>query len=1312
VDFLNGSSRIGAGTVRVMDKRLTASDQTTGQVTSRIKDAPGSRAVLERWVDDAAEWRKVIDGAVHGYTVDPDGLLNYDFALRDGREFERAQPMFFSNHVILGEGGKTGPEIDYGAQAGGGYMIDAVGPFESVSVGFLDHFERLSAADPEDGIYWGVAALGTYELGDVATRVGLGAFGYPVQDSDGVFRYRDIRIKWRAKGTADPWIELRAMPRAEYSPAITLSHIGAVGNIDGGNFQAFGTSSLYFGSTDSADIPTTGQELEFKVLAEFVTPDSPFWWDGGTLGDLLLEIVAGDHTEDPPRERYDTAAVAAFALSSKVARFNLREPVADRRKWVEENIYKASFTAPAFNLYQEIRPVSWKLPTVAELVGAPIIDADTIQPIGDFTHGTDNAVGAVEYTYIRESMAPRDLSALEELPSVAQRIFAGLIVELEPWRRLVETPVTVRTEDPDAPPGAQTLVYAPVTIRSIGSVDDADPTGDSLDELGNQLVAEAQATVFPRFRTGAPKYAVDITATPANLALYVGQWVLVRFAPLPNYETGQRGLSRWMQIYALADPAPHLRRLLVVDGGVTDDATGTVDPGGTDCFGLGGGVLYPTADGVIRVFHESGFLTNDCDVPITLPALIVGGGGGGGGGDAGGGGGAGQVKGSVGEEVEVLIQPGQSVFIEIGEGGAQDTGGDPSTVWSDDAGLALDPLTDPAPAARRAVGGGEGGAGGEVGGGGGSGGGGGGDLPISGGGTDVGGFATDPDLGHDGGDGSGSGGIATCQRAAGGGGGSFLAAGEDAVIGVPSRGGRGGAEFKLTDWGVVVGSGGGGAAAHSAGELGEECGDDFDFPGRPGTGFGAGGGGAALGVGASAGRPGVVMFRYSGPVVGLQSPEISSTETDSQNRSTICVEGSEWPPAPDGFRVRVDYATGATEPDASSGLWRLAGYLDAPGCVTTPPLPTGSTVWSRAVAEAPGYLPSGPGTAVDEATPGTPGLLKRQLTVSSDGVATVTWTANAYSAAVRIRGKVHAAGEDTARPLTLLDDLAASVGVYVLADVVAQGEYATVDIEAWEDGTYVTQGSIYRLSAENPVRSVVTPTDNWDSLADVTYPTPPADREMAVYDEYDGQWKNELVRLDDMPEPEDNTDLDSDATRHGLLPKLSGSTSEFLRGDGSWAEPPGDPWTNLIAGSDQDVTNNATLQNDSELSFAVTAGIYEVELFLIYSGSDSTVDFQYGFTFPASKFTYWAQGSENVAGTGPITIAVTATLRNATNLGSTMNRGTPTGSHLQCVERFWGMMIVTASGTVQFQFANVTAAVGAVSRRHAGTILRYRRYTP
>jgi hypothetical protein len=47
--------------------------------------------------------------------------------------------------------------------------------------------------------------------------------------------------------------------------------------------------------------------------------------------------------------------------------------------------------------------------------------------------------------------------------------------------------------------------------------------------------------------------------------------------------------------------------------------------------------------------------------------------------------------------------------------------------------------------------------------------------------------------------------------------------------------------------------------------------------------------------------------------------------------------------------------------------------------------------------------------------------------------------------------------------------------------------------------------------------------------------------------------QSDAIKLDDLAAPDDNTDLDATTGHHGLLPKLGGGTTNFLRADGTWA---------------------------------------------------------------------------------------------------------------------------------------------------------------
>jgi len=48
---------------------------------------------------------------------------------------------------------------------------------------------------------------------------------------------------------------------------------------------------------------------------------------------------------------------------------------------------------------------------------------------------------------------------------------------------------------------------------------------------------------------------------------------------------------------------------------------------------------------------------------------------------------------------------------------------------------------------------------------------------------------------------------------------------------------------------------------------------------------------------------------------------------------------------------------------------------------------------------------------------------------------------------------------------------------------------------------------------------------------------------------------SDAVKLDDLASPDDNTDLNATTSAHGLLPKLGGGSTNFLRADGTWNAP-------------------------------------------------------------------------------------------------------------------------------------------------------------
>ncbi len=141
---------------------------------------------------------------------------------------------------------------------------------------------------------------------------------------------------------------------------------------------------------------------------------------------------------------------------------------------------------------------------------------------------------------------------------------------------------------------------------------------------------------------------------------------------------------------------------------------------------------------------------------------------------------------------------------------------------------------------------------------------------------------------------------------------------------------------------------------------------------------------------------------------------------------------------------------------------------------------------------------------------------------------------------------------------------------------------------------------------------------------------------------------------------------------------------------------------NIKKSADQTVTNNATLQNDSELSFSVTSGeVWYVQLLLAYSGSSANGDYKCDFSFPSSSGWNSYVGDNTTA--DAINISTGIRLAAVTNL-TAIALGTDT---VDTPRMFMLQMMLrpTANGTVQFRFANNAASAGRTSTTRAGTIL-------
>jgi len=172
---------------------------------------------------------------------------------------------------------------------------------------------------------------------------------------------------------------------------------------------------------------------------------------------------------------------------------------------------------------------------------------------------------------------------------------------------------------------------------------------------------------------------------------------------------------------------------------------------------------------------------------------------------------------------------------------------------------------------------------------------------------------------------------------------------------------------------------------------------------------------------------------------------------------------------------------------------------------------------------------------------------------------------------------------------------------------------------------------------------------------------------------------------------------------------INGVTQD-LSADRTWTVSSADPagFTYIVKSANQDVTNNSTLQDDTELQFSVVAGgHYMMEMNLCYSGNDTTGDFKFGYLvtaggvqsrgLAASYNTGSASALQVLAGSGGTTIGSISLGVVSANIDQLIS------CDIKC--NFY----VTANATFKFQFANNTAGAGRISRVWKGTYLKYKR---
>lgn len=143
----------------------------------------------------------------------------------------------------------------------------------------------------------------------------------------------------------------------------------------------------------------------------------------------------------------------------------------------------------------------------------------------------------------------------------------------------------------------------------------------------------------------------------------------------------------------------------------------------------------------------------------------------------------------------------------------------------------------------------------------------------------------------------------------------------------------------------------------------------------------------------------------------------------------------------------------------------------------------------------------------------------------------------------------------------------------------------------------------------------------------------------------------------------------------------------------------------IVKSADQDVTNNATVQNDSELKFAVVSGeVWYVELLLVYSGNNTTGDYKLDWGLPTATGTWSYLGVNTTA--DAILVSTGIRMAAITALAAQVSLGTTANLTDKRVFQGWLMFTAGSSADLQFKFANNSASSGRTSRTCAGSVLR------
>jgi len=149
-------------------------------------------------------------------------------------------------------------------------------------------------------------------------------------------------------------------------------------------------------------------------------------------------------------------------------------------------------------------------------------------------------------------------------------------------------------------------------------------------------------------------------------------------------------------------------------------------------------------------------------------------------------------------------------------------------------------------------------------------------------------------------------------------------------------------------------------------------------------------------------------------------------------------------------------------------------------------------------------------------------------------------------------------------------------------------------------------------------------------------------------------------------------------------------------------------WSVIVKSANQDITNSATLVNDTAFQFSVVAGgHYMIEMNLLISCNSATGD--YKLLFKVSSGTM--KGSGIFVGTSNTAVAQTTAFNvNVLDATTIISSGTNAADlDLLASAKIIFSFTASANATLSYQFAQSSAVVATTARTWKGSILKYKR---